>query len=405
MTTGATITRYDAARQALAEARSFDEVLDIRDKAEAVRAYARMAKDQQLELDAAEIRIRAIRRIGEMIATQPKATGARQPGTCRGTTRVVDCPASYNELGIDKHLAAEARVVASLSEAQFDQSLALWRERAIAKDERVKINPFRAADKAERRSRRERELADKICALPSRKYGVIYADPPWKFAPWGANGMDRSAANHYPEQEAADIMALDVDRIAYDDCALFLWATVPMLEVGLAVLRAWGFSYRTNFNWTKDQLGLGFWNRNKHEHLLLGVRGKPPAPAQGTQWPSVIEALRTAHSAKPDIFYELIEQYFPTVPKLELYARKSRSGWDAWGNESEQPKSKSVRADDAKPFPTLVMDCCGAELSASRHCGADYVTADGRPARIKAKRAEDLSIPEFLRREPRLESN
>src|SRR5262249_7705689 len=117
--------------------------------------------------------------------------------------------------------------------------------------------------KADKRAVRERELAARICALPERKYGVIYADPPWKFAPWGANGMDRAAANHYLEQETAEILTLDVDRLAYDDSVLFLWATVPMQKVAFTVMDGWGFDYRTEFVWHKDKIGTGFWNRNR----------------------------------------------------------------------------------------------------------------------------------------------
>ena len=68
--------------------------------------------------------------------------------------------------------------------------------------------------------------------------------------------------------------------------------------------------------------------------LLIGTRGKIPAPAPGTQWPSVIEAPVEAHSAKPEVFYELIEHYYPNLPKIELNARAVRHGWEAWGLEA-----------------------------------------------------------------------
>ena len=130
------------------------------------------------------------------------------------------------------------------------------------------------------------------------------------------------------------IKALPIDTIAADDCVLFLWATAPKLEPALRVMVAWGFAYKTGCVLVKDRVGTGYWFRSKHELLLVGTRGSVPAPAPGTQWASVQEAARGRHSAKPDWQYELIEAYFPTLPKMELFARgRPRAGWDAWGQE------------------------------------------------------------------------
>jgi N6-adenosine-specific RNA methylase IME4 len=83
-------------------------------------------------------------------------------------------------------------------------------------------------------------------------------------------------------------------------------------------------------------MGTGYWNRNKHELLLVGARGHVPAPAMGTQAPSLIEALVGRHSEKPAVFYEIIERYFPTLSKIELHARcaVARPGWEVWGLEA-----------------------------------------------------------------------
>jgi N6-adenosine-specific RNA methylase IME4 len=76
---------------------------------------------------------------------------------------------------------------------------------------------------------------------------------------------------------------------AADACVLFLWATAPMLPQALNVMRAWGFACKSQAIWAKDKPGAGSWFRNKHELLLVGTRGAFPAPAPGTQWPSLIE--------------------------------------------------------------------------------------------------------------------
>jgi N6-adenosine-specific RNA methylase IME4 len=127
-----------------------------------------------------------------------------------------------------------------------------------------------------------------------------------------------------------------VRAIAAKDAVLFLWATVPALLQAIETLEAWGFTYKSNLVWVKDKIGTGYWSRNKHEHLLIGARGKVPAPALGTQWPSAIEAPVGRHSEKPTIFYEIIEGYYPTLPRIELFARgKARPNWDVWGAEAE----------------------------------------------------------------------
>jgi len=189
--------------------------------------------------------------------------------------------------------------------------------------------------KAERRAQREIELGARIRALPAMRYGVILADPEWRFEPWSrTTGMDRAADNHYPTSSTGAIAARPVNKIAAKDSALFLWATVPMLVDALQVMAVWGFIYKSHIVWHKDKSGTGFWFRNRHELLLLGTCGSPPAPAPGHQWPSAVTAPRGRHSAKPEIFLEMIEAYYPTLPKIELNRRgPARPGWDAWGNE------------------------------------------------------------------------
>ena len=121
---------------------------------------------------------------------------------------------------------------------------------------------------------------------------------------------------------------------AAPDCVLFLWATAPMLPEALTVMDAWGFAYKSHCVWVKDRIGTGYWFRNKHELLLVGTRGKVPAPAQGEQYTSIIDATLGKHSEKPACFAEMIEEMFPNVPAVELFARGQRLGWEVWGNEA-----------------------------------------------------------------------
>lgn len=191
--------------------------------------------------------------------------------------------------------------------------------------------------KAEKRAAREVELAAKQQALPQKRYGVILADPEWRFEPYSReSGMDRAADNHYPTSATDEICQRDVPSISAEDCVLFLWATSPMLRDAFRVMEAWGFEYKSSAVWDKIHIGTGYWFRNRHEYLLVGTKGDVPAPAMGEQFASLMAIPRKEHSAKPEQFYDLIEQYFPTLPKIELNARAARPGWDAWGYEAPE---------------------------------------------------------------------
>jgi N6-adenosine-specific RNA methylase IME4 len=205
--------------------------------------------------------------------------------------------------------------------------------RAVIKD----LRDEKTAEKKERRAGREADLGAKQRALPDKRYGVIYADPEWRFEPYSREtGMDRAPENHYPTTPTNDIVLRPVGTIAAKDSVLFLWATAAMLKGALRVMDGWGFEYKSHLIWAKDRVGTGYWSRNKHELLLIGTRGNVPAPAMGEQWESLISAPVGEHSAKPDAFYDLIEAYFPNLPKIELNARRARPGWDVWGLEAPE---------------------------------------------------------------------
>lgn len=177
------------------------------------------------------------------------------------------------------------------------------------------------------------QLKNILPPFPSGNFGVLYADPCWSFDTWSQGGKDRAADNHYPTLNAELLYAMGRHVPSANDCVLFLWSTVPHFKIALKLIDRWGFSYKSHTIWLKDKAGTGYWTRNKHEILCVATKGNIPAPAPGTQWLSVIEAPVGEHSEKPDVFYDLIESYFPNLPKLELFARRPRTGWISWGNE------------------------------------------------------------------------
>lgn len=221
-------------------------------------------------------------------------------------------------------------------------------QRRIAEEaDAGRANVVRTVIKKEKRASREAQLAERQRALPQKKYGVIVADPEWRFEPYSRDtGMDRAPDNHYPTSDTLDIIARPVGAIAADDAVLWLWATAPMLQQALAVMKGWGFDYKSHIIWRKLRpgaaRGAGYWFTGEHELLLVGTRGSLPAPATALCG-SVIDAPVGEHSAKPEEFLALIERAFPNLPKIELNRRGSpRPGWDAWGNEAETPEGASI---------------------------------------------------------------
>jgi N6-adenosine-specific RNA methylase IME4 len=161
-------------------------------------------------------------------------------------------------------------------------------------------------------------------------FSVIYADPPWTF---GQSG-ERGAASKYDLMSLDDIKAMPIAELAADNATLLLWVTNNSLAAGLEVMRAWGFTYKTNLVWDKYYLGLGNYFRGSHEILLHGVRGRAPFAFHSQR--SVVQFPRTVHSSKPAEMIPLIERVLPGERYLELFARtrpNSFSDWSVWGNE------------------------------------------------------------------------
>jgi len=294
------LARLDAASRALAEASSVYEAKDVRDTAEAVRRVAQVAKNRDLELQAAEIRVRAERRLGELLIEYGIGRGAH----FRKVTLGNSLPPSLDEIGIDKRLSRRAQSLARLDPAEFEARLAVWREEAERREARVLSSLLKAVARP--------AAAASPPPLPEGKYRVIYADPPWRFQTFSARGLDRGAENHYPTMDRAAIEALPVGGLAADDCCLFLWAVGPMLPEAFAVMMAWGFEFKSvAFVWAKSArgdaedaergpprapraegaasprehpprfpLGLGYWTRQQAEVCLLATRGSPKPRAR-----------------------------------------------------------------------------------------------------------------------------
>ena len=177
-------------------------------------------------------------------------------------------------------------------------------------------------------------------------YRAILADPPWRYRNF-SDAVHGAAIAHYDGMGEQELAAVPVASWAAEDAALFCWATWPKLDEAMRVVAAWGFEYVTAIPWVKVlpeartiYRGIGFWSMSASEVLLIARRGSPkrakidpPVIGLLTGEPRVFYAPRTKHSAKPLEVHAWIEAMFPGGPFLELFARRERGMWTAWGNE------------------------------------------------------------------------
>ncbi len=169
-------------------------------------------------------------------------------------------------------------------------------------------------------------------------FACLLADPPWAFAGWsGATSLPTLGEDHYAVTATADLCNLPVGEVAAPDCALFMWVVDSHMAEALDLGRAWGFEFKTcAFVWVKSKLGgyphvgMGYWTRKQTEQCWLFTRGSPKRLSKGVE--QIIHCPRGAHSAKPDRQYEHIEALVGG-PRLELFARSRRPGWESWGDQ------------------------------------------------------------------------
>jgi N6-adenosine-specific RNA methylase IME4 len=168
---------------------------------------------------------------------------------------------------------------------------------------------------------------------PVPLYRCVAIDPPWLER--GAGKIKRGADRHYNLMHTDGIIALlrfEIEPKLANDCHLWLWVTNNYLPDGLLVMSALGFRYVTNLVWVKDRIGLGQYLRGQHELCLFGTRGATSLPPIRNV-PSALFCKKGAHSAKPQEAFDMIERVSPG-PRLEVFAREKRPGWDAWGDQA-----------------------------------------------------------------------
>jgi len=184
------------------------------------------------------------------------------------------------------------------------------------------------------------ESVKKLLQEAPDKYGTILIDPPWRFSnSTGKVAPEHKRLHRYNTMKFEEIAALPVGQLAQTQSHLYLWTPNALLYEALGIMKAWGFTYKTNIIWYKvrkdggpDGRGVGFYFRNVTEILLFGTKGKLRTLKPGRTQVNIYVSRKQEHSRKPDGVYGIIERCSPG-PYLELFSRNRRHGWTQWGDE------------------------------------------------------------------------
>ena len=335
----ASISRWDKARQAIVEAKTVDEVKDIRDKAEAMRMYAKQAGESlAVQNDIAEIKLRAERRVGELLKDMPKNTGAKGNPGGRGATVVRShdetAQPKLSDIGISKSQSSRFQQVADLPEDEFEQHIQQTKESG---NELTTTGVSRKSKEHVRQEKRETNkkqvvtTTDILTHVDGKTYSTIVIDPPWDWGDEGDHDQLGRSRPTYDTMSKKELAEIPITQLAKENAHLYLWITNRSLPKGFELLDAWGFRYITCLTWCKPSFGMGNYFRGSTEQILFGVRGSLSLLRHdvGTWFTA---DRQQGHSVKPDAFYDLIETCSPS-PWLDIFARKERPDWTVWGAE------------------------------------------------------------------------
>lgn len=339
------LAKLERAAQLLAEVRTIDDAKKVADIATAAEVYARRAKlGLESQNIAAEIRLGAERIAGEMLAKLQRGTGGR-PKTGDSVSRVSHYAAALKKADVTAKEAQRYQQVAAVPKRELDGWVAGKKKAGEEISRGALLREVVREKRREERLEKIAEISGGNAPLESgRRFPLIYADPPWQYEA-GTTDDSRVIENQYPTMTLEQICALPVRGLATPDALLFLWVPAPKLFEAKAVMDAWDFELRSGAVWDKEALGMGWFFRVQHEHLLVGERGSVPRPAPANRFRSIVSEKRGAHSAKPETFRAIIDRMYPSLPKLELFARGAvPEGWAAWGNQAEQRAPQNAAA-------------------------------------------------------------
>lgn len=332
------LAKLDRATQMLAEVRSVDDAVKIIDLAEAARVYAQQVKlGLEAQNHAAEIKLRAQRKAGEILADMDKAKGAAVPGwnkTVLPNETPFDQPKTYDEIGITRKDAHVWQTIAALPEEKFEQIV----EETKSEDRELSTAALYRESRQEINKQQNEEIIQNgiDMRVPDGKYRTIVIDPPWHMEKILREVAPNQVGFEYPTMTTEQIKEFPIPaEVADDDCHLFMWTTQKYLPAAFDILQAWGFRYVFTMVWHKNG-GFQPFNLPQYncEFVLYGRKGSPEF-TDTKAFPTCFDGERREHSRKPDEFYDLIERVAPG-PRIDIFSREKREGFDQYGNEPEK---------------------------------------------------------------------
>lgn len=314
MNESSSVALFSQASKMLAQADTIQKAKELKNLALTAADWAkRKGMGEEAVRYAKSYALEAERKMGQMLAQTDRHKGGRPPKTPNTNVGVYDKP-TVADLGLSWRESSDARRLANLPQETFEE--------------------IKTGAKTRKQAQREQSMArvvSKNPPLPTGKFRVIYADPPWKYGDQLTEDYGPTRF-HYQSMTITELCSMPIADLSEDNAVLFLWTTSPLLFECAPVIKAWGFQYKTSFVWDKIKHNLGHYNSVRHEFLLVCTRGSC-TPDNPKLYDSVQSIERTEHSKKPEEFRQIIETLYKHGSKLELFAREEHEGWECYGNQ------------------------------------------------------------------------